>query len=481
MLVNERAKWPHLEVISREALGPVLREQWLQQKGFSSPANPVGLGRLKGVRYLIQGIFYAQYERITVDLLVIDVETGVVAGSITSHGVEADIPSVKQDLVTQILRIFDPSLHRNTLSNSGETEKEGQITLREQIAVKKGVKNALSSEPNPFHSIDTLLSFEKLHYERREAYHFAETIWNEGWVLEIGQPYYHIWKLPTSFMKTVPIMDIPVSLFFSPHRLVESFGKKGKTAADIDIHVVSNGLQIFIEEGAGSHQIFVEHLHKPRRVFVRALNEQGDVLAIFSHWTWRTESKFHMPNSHRVSLPMWPEPFISGWAQFPLDWVEREGHHMTFDAGIFPVPDEHVLVVLEPLEESDEKNEKVNPDQPSQDEILLQTLEKSIRSHWAPAITEALPIPGYLPGNKRTAVGVVQIENGTIVQLRFQEWPDEPYFLKSLHDLQSHLLGSCMTCRNSGPGDPPQYSNSFRFQLTLIKDIHALQLGSHFP
>lgn len=86
MLVSDLAQWPQLEVVSRDALGSVLREQWLQQRGFSSVENPVGLGKLKGVRYLIQGRMYVQQDILSVDLQIVDVETGVVVGSVSAQG-----------------------------------------------------------------------------------------------------------------------------------------------------------------------------------------------------------------------------------------------------------------------------------------------------------------------------------------------------------------------------------------------------------
>jgi hypothetical protein len=162
-----------------------------------------------------------------------------------------------------------------------------------------------------------------------------------------------------------------------------------------------------------------------------------------------------------------------------VDWIEREGHHVTFDAVVVPVPDEQVIVMLEPLGGSEE-NTNVVPGQVHQEEVLLQTVEKWIRSHWTPAITEGLPLSGYLPGNKRTAVGVVHIQDGKIVQIQFQNWPDEPLFFRSLNDLTSNLLGSCVECQDSGQDVPSssRSSKTFRLQLTLVKDIHALQLGS---
>jgi TolB-like protein len=482
MLVSDLAKWPPLEVVSRDALGPVLREQWLQQRGFSSAANPVGLGQLKGVRYLLQGRIFAQADVLTVDLQVVDVETGVVVGSVKAQGVESDIPRLEQDLVTQAMRLFDPSLNLNTRSTPGEVEEELQRPPNRHVRVEEGRGNALSARefPSPsVHQIDAFLSLEKLTHQRREAYRLAETIWNEGWSSEMGQPLYHVWQLPDRTTRSVPIMSIPISVFFSAHRLANIFERSWNAGTDTGVRFHSDGLLTTMDGVSGAHQLFVEHFHKPRRVFVRALNEQGDVLAVFSHWAWRTERKIHMLDPQRVSLPMWPKPFITGFAQFPVDWIEREGHHVTFDAVVVPVPDEQVIVMLEPLGGSEE-NTNVVPGQVHQEEVLLQTVEKWIRSHWTPAITEGLPLFGYLPGNKRTAVGVVHIQDGKIVQIQFQNWPDEPLFFRSLNDLTSNLLGSCVECQDSGQDVPSssRSSKTFRLQLTLVKDIHALQLGS---
>jgi hypothetical protein len=146
---------------------------------------------------------------------------------------------------------------------------------------------------------------------------------------------------------------------------------------------------------------------------------------------------------------------------------------------VVSVPDEKIGVIVEPIEES-EKGKEGASDSAHQEEVLLQTVERLIRLYWKPAITEGLPLLGYLPGNKRTAVGLVQIQDGKIVQVKFQNWPDEPVFIKSLNDLQSNLLGSCVECQDSNLIVPlhSRFSKVLRLQLTLEKDIHALQLGS---
>ncbi|MFZ1747725.1 MAG: hypothetical protein WAU17_17545, partial [Nitrospirales bacterium] len=151
----------------------------------------------------------------------------------------------------------------------------------------------------------------------------------------------------------------------------------------------------------------------------------------------------------------------------------------TFDSVVVPVPDEHVLVMLEPIGEFKEEKNQISHLGDTED-ILLQGLEALIKSNWAPAITEGLPMRGYLPGNKRTAVGVVHVQEGKIRDIQFQHWPEDPFFLESLQDLQIKVLGACPECQDSGQVvthllDPVK---TFRLQLTLVKDIYALHLGS---
>ena len=482
MLVSDLAKWPQLEVVSRDALGPVLREQWLQQRGFSSASNPVSLGQLKGVRYLIQGRIYAQQDALAVDLQVVDVETGVVVGSVEAHGLESEIPRLEQDLVTRTMRLFDPSLSVKTGATLGEVEKKLSRPHNRHERVEKERGNALP--PGQFHShsvhqIDALLSLENLTHQRRESFRLAETIWNEGWSFEMGEPFYNVWQYSNQTTRSVPILTLPISVFFPSNRLADVFEKVRNGGIGPGVFFDSDGFRMTTDEGSGANQLFIEHFHKPRRVFVRALDDQGHVLAVFSDWEWRTETRIQIPDPQWITFPMWPKPFVTGLAQFPVDWVEREGHHVTFEVVVVPVPDEKIGVIVEPLQES--ANDKKVVSAPAHlEESLLQTVEQLIRSHWKPAITEGLPLRGYLPGNKRTAMGVVHIQEGNIVQIQFQNLPDEPGFIKSLKDLQSNLLGSCVDCQDSNLVVPlsAQFSKIFRLQLTLVKDIHALQLGS---
>lgn len=482
MLVSDLAQWPQLEVVSRDALGSVLREQWLQQRGFSSVENSVGLGQLQGVRYLIQGRIYLQQDILSVDLQIVDVETGVVVGSVNAQGVESDIPGLEQDLVTHLIGVFDPSLDGVSRSIVDQISKDQKPLFRGNPGVDKKGEQVTSSEPNPLSMvshIDAFLSLEKLTYQRREAYRLAETIWNEGFLVEMGQPLYQVWHFSIDPARSVPVMAIPYSLFFSPRQISNILEEAQKSGTDSGGNVDSDGFKTTLDEGSGAQSLFIEHFQKPRRVFIRALNEKQDVVAIFSDWGWRTERKFSIRGIQGVSVPMWPNPFVTGLVKFPVDWVEWEGQHVTFDSVVVPVPDEHALVVLEPIGESQEEGTKISPLGDSED-ILIQDLKSLIKFNWAPAITEGLPVRGYLPSNKRTAVGVVQAQEGKIRDIQFQDWPEDPFFLQSLQDLQVKLLGACPECQDSGQAIPHLSDpvKRFRLQLTLVKDIYALHLGS---
>jgi len=264
MLVSDLAQWSQLEVVSRDALGSVLREQWLQQRGFSSSENPIGLGRLKGVRYLIQGRIYAQQETLAVDLQIVDVETGVVVGAVNAQGVESDIPGLEHDLVTYVLGVFDPSLNMDVRSMSDQSAEDSQPKSNRHLESADEGRYVPSSGPIHSHSvdqIDALLSLEKLTSQRREAYRLAETIWHEGWVSEIGQPLYHIWHLLNDPTRAVPVMAIPISLFFSPHRLADIFEHAQKIGTDSGGYVDSDGFRTTIDAGSGAQALFNEHFH----------------------------------------------------------------------------------------------------------------------------------------------------------------------------------------------------------------------------
>lgn len=481
MLANDLANWPSLSVVARKSLGPVLREQWLQHRGFSPTIPPVDLGHIQGARYLVRGGFYEHEENFRVNLQVIDVETGVIVRALSAEGGYSEIPRIEQDLVVQILKLFNAPL------DSTETEipdlLEEELLKRDSLG-QDDEKNGLqvngtdSFSVNSVHQIDLQLSLERMTQYRMDAYRLAEKIWQKGWFSEIGQPLYRFLQSSENTKESLPLLILPISLFMEQNKIAEIL--KDWEEADVHplAHLESDGFSRGqTNDSGGTSQLFFRHVLHPRRIFVRALNEQGELMAVYSKWSWQTERILHDSSHERIFFPMWPQPLLSNMAEFPLSWVERGEQHVTFDLVVVPIPEELLTIVLEPVipSEIEAPNERM---QTSEEAAFLMSLEKWIRMKWKPPVADAFPVEGYLPANKRTVGALLQLQEGKIMKVQFHDIPQDPLFARSLEELKSDLLAYCGQCQKAGTFSSSPTLQAIRLQLTLLKDLRAFRFGS---
>ena len=483
MLTSDLAKWPSLSIVARDALGPVLREQWLQQRGFSSSISQVDLGKIQGVHYLVNGGFHQYGNNLTINLQIVDVETGLVVNSLSVQGSEEEIPRLELNLVMKIVNLFD--LSRDSAESASNVQagqlngKTQNCNLPECSEVTTGLqlKQSEAFGLHAVHQIDTHLSLERITRHRMQAYKMAEAFWQEGWSTEIGQPNYRVWQSNEEPKENFPLLSLPVSLFMQQNRIADVLKDMDEEGALAFVHLEADGLTSEHDDGTGARQLFYEKVRQPHRWFVRALNEHGELVAAFSKWSWQTESILQMPSAERIRFPMWPQPLMSGYAEFPMAWVERTGQHVTFDAVMIPIPDEQATIVLEPVRllESGEEEKLLEI---NEDVLFLLPLKNLIRMKWNPPISESLPVDGYLPANKRTVGALLHLQTGKIVQVQFFNLPHDPLFSRSLEDLKQELLGYCVSCQSSETSSFRSVFRSIRLQLTLVKDLHALRFGS---
>jgi len=199
MLASDLAKWPALSIIARDALGPVLREQWLQQRGFSSSVSAVDLGNIQGVHYLVHGGFHQHEDILTIDLQVVDVETGLVVSSLRAQGPEGEIPRLEHNLVMQMLPLFDTSIDSATNNLADQPEKiPSKLSSPGRTEEKDGplTKRAGAFGLHSVHQIDVRLSLERITQQRIQAYRVAEAFWQDGWSTQIGHSDYRVWQSP---------------------------------------------------------------------------------------------------------------------------------------------------------------------------------------------------------------------------------------------------------------------------------------------
>jgi hypothetical protein len=483
MLTNDLAAWPFLSIVAREALGPVLREQWLQQREFSSTVAPVPLGHIQGVRYLVRGGFYQHKDILTIDLQIVDVETGVVVRAFRVQGPEADIPRLEQDLVMHMLPIFNSAGDFPTRDISRRLEEESSKPDVESHGGgedRRHTKQLESFGPHSVHKLDIQLTLERVTQQRIQAYQAAKAFWRDAWSLEIGKPTYHVWQFSEYSQVRTPLFALPVSLFMQPNAMAEVLKTVGGGDVISLVHLESNGLVKESTDHAGIGRLFLEQIRQPHRIYVRAWNENGKLIAVFSKWSWQTEAILHNPSSDEIRFPLWPHPFISGVAEFPVSWVERGEQHVTFDVAIVPIPDEKLTLVLEPIFADETKEEEDHP-RSLEEGDTLGSLHDWIRMKWNPPIAEALPVDGYLPANREVVNALLHVQAGKIMKVQFLNASPHPLFSLSLEELRSALLGYCVRCQDTEKDSSSPDLHMIRLQLTLVKDLHALRIGSHSP
>ena len=483
MLTNDLAAWPSLSIVARDALGPVLREQWIQQRGFSSPVDSVSLGKIQGVRYLVRGGFYQYEDLLTINLKIVDVETGIVVRALKAEGPEADIPRLEQNLVMQMLPIFNSSIDSTTSDISGRL---GEASSESKAASHRNVETYRHpKQPGLFgqHSVpqfDVQLSLERVTQQRIQAYQAAKTFWRKGWSIEIGQPTYHVWQPSVNSQVGTPLLGLPISLFMLPNAMADVLKTMGAGDVFSVVHLELNGLVKNPTDHTGVGQLFLEQVRQPQRIYVRALNEHGELMAVFSKWSWQTGAIIHNPSPDEIRLPLWPQTFISGVAEFPVSWVERGDQHVTFDVVVLPSADEERTLLLEPIL-ADGAEEKEDHSSSFVEGDVLGGLYDWIQTKWSPPIAEALPVDGYLPANREVANALLHVQAGKIMKVQFLDVSPNPLFSRSLEELRSDLLGYCVSCQDGEKVSSNSTLHSIRLQLMLVKDLHALRIGSRSP
>ncbi|MFA9561804.1 MAG: hypothetical protein ACERKU_05670, partial [Nitrospirota bacterium] len=114
----------------------------------------------------------------------------------------------------------------------------------------------------------------------------------------------------------------------------------------------------------------------------------------------------------------------------------------------------------------------------TKDADFLLPLKNWIQMKWHPPITEALPVAGYLPANKRNAVALLHLHAGKIVKVQFLHLPHDVLLSRSLEELKTQLIGYCVICKDSEMLSSRSALQAIRLQLNLVKDLHGLRFGS---
>lgn len=502
MLITDLSGVPKLHLISRFRLGEVLREQLLQHRGTFEETPSVQIGKLTGARYLLGGSYYLVHPHIVIEVHLLDVEKGSVVRALRATGSKEAIPTLEFELSQRIATWFDPEYRTSEQPLAKDvpvainTPAEMDVSSAPEDNFMMGENNhrvTPSENTTPFVKMDSLLGLERSQLLVDHIHAVVNLIWERGLSIQLGRPEY-----PLVFNKFAASGNSHGVL------LPTSFSTKPEEFREIssDLRVVVRNepgrdavlMVNFDHEDPEAESLFVQTLLKPRRVFVRALDQDGQVLGVYSRWEWKTERFIQVQSDGSIQFPSSSSPFMGSKAEFSRKLVSGLRTIDRFDVVIVPVQAERRLVVVEIVEKSNrestitsegeggkskEAQSPLNATTPSteeKDEILREALHMWIQEHWAPPIIESIPISGYLPRNRRRAVVLVTEMNGKITANHLEEFSGDDGFSNSIREVFTSITMHCFQpCLKaiSQKGNVSE-SREFRIQFELFKDVRAV-------
>ena len=480
MLITDLVSRFGMMIISRESLGEVLREQWLQHRGMSESKDAVKLGRLSGARYLLKGSIYDIQNDVMVDIHMLDVERGSVIRTSRAVGSYGDVPSLEKQLSVQIQNWFS-SLNLNRSSDFKVSQELVDDEEFQEVDDSRAVLDVPVASrprtPNPYVlGLDLQLSLERRQRMREEAWNFASDVWKSALSIELSSPEVSDVVYGSELTASEGIVKIPLTAYFHSDSLNNIHRALEVSVLETDGETFERRRLVW-KGDVSTNRLFAEHFRAPRRVFVRAISESGQVIGVSSSWSWRTEKTVQVHESGGIDIAVWPESIIHGKADFAKNLLARDQDIKRFDAITVLVPDERRTISVE-LVESDTLGNPVSSEPNPSPIRFRQSLKNWFSEHWAPPVAEFLPLQGYLPGNKRTILLRVTGQHNTVHTARISGNGGESLLLRDIKSLLKRLVKSCLfDCRTSV--HDIQYSQPFevRVQLDLYKDLRQVGLG----
>jgi TolB-like protein len=158
MLISDISKSYQLEVVERENLEKILKEQKLSLSGLTDESKAIEVGKLLNANKMVSGSYIVLGTTIRVDTKITDIETGKILKSVESSGTINDVFSLEKALAENILTHFNSKIPdqlnvRETNSpDASKTYYEGMALLDEGKSEKAIEKFQQATEIDPLYS-----------------------------------------------------------------------------------------------------------------------------------------------------------------------------------------------------------------------------------------------------------------------------------------------------------------------------------------
>jgi TolB-like protein len=135
-------------IISKERLADILKEQQFQMTGAVNPNDVVEIGKLTGAKYILTGSFTEMNGSLRIESQVFSVEKGSQLGTASVNGKTNEFFEVEKDLVAKITVFLDTMLTENEqkfIASRVETKSveaslnnySGEVAFMEATTLKK--------------------------------------------------------------------------------------------------------------------------------------------------------------------------------------------------------------------------------------------------------------------------------------------------------------------------------------------------------
>jgi len=104
MLISDLAATGKIQVVQREKLEQILKEQKLGQSGLFDEGTAAKIGKLTGANFVLTGSYIRLAEVLRINTTLYDVETGKSAGAASVEGLSGNILILEKQLA---LKLFD--------------------------------------------------------------------------------------------------------------------------------------------------------------------------------------------------------------------------------------------------------------------------------------------------------------------------------------------------------------------------------------
>ncbi len=423
MLITDLRQGIGVEMVQRERLEDVMREQSLQAAGRIEEKTAVRVGRLTGATVMLLGSATRVGDVLRLDAHLLDVERGTVLGAASVAGPLDDVLSLEKQLASRLLVLLQraPGPIQPLASSQSPTRKAVETLYQGVDAADRGdVDGALSKfeaamEKGPpyadaerryeraLRKVDTARLWANAgglkggpEDRRRLGARIADDLFREGLLAEVQAE-----EVDRGIVHLlIRFSDVTIERV---RKEVERLGGSAtEQAGTLVLHLGQDEV----------HSGFVRAIETRRRVFLHVQGSDGGQVAIYSQLKgWRGQDWISSTPGGEVRLYLGKRHILA----FPWPVVSFERGSLRYGVSLEPVPREQAVLQVELIRTGNDGRETM-PGTTSElseleTEALLMAMTGEFERRWNPDLWERPPGPGYLPSARRSIMVSAQIQN----------------------------------------------------------------------